>query len=375
VPNHMVEGRCAPGFEVVVDAFEDNFKDGVEVGAAVAVSRNGELVVDVWGGDVDHHDGGSWSANTLCPVFSGTKGMIAVCLGLLLQAGDIRLDDPVSEYWPEFGKPDVLVRDVAAHASRLPGVLMPVSVGEFLDSAMMAEVLAEQPDSRDPRARRCYHPFTFGWICSELVRRADGRTLSDFFQQEVATPLDLELWIGLPSDEEYRVAVLSVAESWTRQPFLSPELHHIDPFQASIWANPPVMSSSFSIWNEARTHAAGVPGAGGIGTARAMARMYDLLPCLLSPQVLQVVSTPVTSGWFEPVGENRSFGVGFQLADADQTLGPARAVMGHTGAGGSVHGRWVEEELGFSYVMNHLRGPDELDRARRMLTALHKAVR
>ena len=214
-----VEGRCEPGFEVVAEAFADNFAKGHEVGAAFAVSRGGELVVDLWGGSRGDTAGSPWEASTVCPVFSGTKGLVAVCLGLALQTGQIRLIDSVSSYWPEFGKPSIRVRDIVAHTSQLPGLATDVTVDEFLDSGRMAALLAEQAAYEDPRAQRCYHPFTFGWLCAELLRRACGRPLAEIFREEIAQPLGLELWIGLPKADEGRVAVLSAAGSWMRQAF------------------------------------------------------------------------------------------------------------------------------------------------------------
>ncbi|SBW22294.1 hypothetical protein FDG2_2428 [Candidatus Protofrankia californiensis] len=369
-----IQGVVSRGLEGVVDAFAANLADGLEIGAAFAVSQEGRCVVDIWGGFADGEGERPWSPDTLCPVFSGTKGLVALCLAILIDEGRLELNRGVRDYWPEFGKPGVLVRDVVSHTSRLPGITQPISVHDFLNQARMAEVIAAEQPSDDPRAAQCYHPFTFGWICAELIQRIDGRPLGLFFQEEVATPLGLELWIGLPAHLEHRVAVLSLASSWTQSYFLQPRFYSGDPLQRAIWANPKVLTADSFIWNDPRTHAAGVPGGGAIGTARAMAKMYDCLPELISREVLDLASTPLSQGLFGPIGEHRRFGVGFQLANDDQSLGPADALIGHTGAGGSIHGRWLDKSVGFSYLMNQLRGDGDVQRADRLLRALHEAI-
>src|SRR5262249_47251393 len=160
-------------------------------------------VVDLWGGIADSVTGRQWQEDTMQVVFSGAKGCTAVCVAILLDRGLLELGAPVADYWPEVaaaGKQNVSVREVVSHTARLPVLEAPVSWLDAMDGRAMAELLAEQPQNADPRAIDVYHALTFGWLCGELVRRVDGRTIGRFFAEEVASPLRLELWLGLPAE-------------------------------------------------------------------------------------------------------------------------------------------------------------------------------
>lgn len=366
-----VDGYIAPGFEAAAEVFRQNFAEGLELGAAFAVSLNGTSVVDLWGGWTTEASDVPWNAETICAVFSGTKGLVSVCLALLIERGAMDLDMPVSHYWAEFGKDEVTVREVVSHTSRLPAITRDrVNIEEFLNSRKMAHYLEAEPLSTDPRARCCYHAFTFGWLCAELVRRIDGRDIRTFFAEDVAAPLDLELWIGLPEHLLARTARLSLHQSWRNAPFFSDSVQRVDGLVRDIFGNPDVLSERSFIWNEPRALRAGVPGAGAVGTARSMADLYGRLPELLQPRTIDLVSRPIAGGLFAPLAASQRFGVGFQLSEPTHTLGAVDRIIGHTGAGGSVHGRWLDRGIGFSYVTNLLRDAEEPSRSARLLDAL-----
>ena len=206
-----VHGFVAAGFDVVAEEFERNFAERGELGAAFAAVRDGEPVVDLWGGVADRAAGRAWREDTLQVIFSGTKGLVAVCVLIAIERGLLELEAPVARYWPEFGKEDIRVRDVVSHTARLPGIDEPVGIDQFADAALMTRLLERQAPSEDPRASLCYHAFTYGWLCGELIRRVDGRPIGRFFAEEVAAPLELELWIGLPDEYETRVSTIEVA--------------------------------------------------------------------------------------------------------------------------------------------------------------------
>ena len=375
IDSSAVHGMCAPGYERVAEAFAGTLAEGRELGAAFAVARDGELVVDLWGGIADRTSGRAWQADTLAPIFSGTKALVAVCLLLLMDRGQLELDAPAARYWPEFGKPRVRVREIVSHTARLPGIDAAVSLHDVLDERRMAALLAEQQPSEDPRAARCYHALTFGWLCGELVRRVDGRALGRFFAEEIAGPLGLELWIGLPAEQESRVATLELADSWPTVPYLEPDRLARDPFLRSIWANPPLLLREGFPWNRRDVHAAGIPGGGAIGTVRSIAQLFARSRELLRPETLALACTTLSEGRFETVDRQWRYGVGFQLSTDEQPFGPVTDAFGHPGAGGSVHGCWPAHGIGFSYAMNLLRDDEDEDaRAARLLGALHEAV-
>jgi CubicO group peptidase (beta-lactamase class C family) len=368
----MIDGFVRPELAEVRDEFERNFAEREEVGAAFAVVRDGELVADLWGGWADGGAGRRWERDTLAVLFSGTKGLVAVCMLMCIDRGLLGLDEPVNRFWPEFGKEDLLVRDVVSHTSRLPGIDQPVS-RDVLDPAAMARQLERQEPNGDPRVALCYHAFTYGWLCGELVRRADGRSIGTFFAEEIARPLGLELWIGLPPELEARVARIELRDGWLASGAFDERAFAREPILRSIWGNPPTFARETFAWNDPAYHAAEIPGVGGIGTARDVARLYASLDELLSPEALELATTTLSNGWDELHGSQRRFGVGFALqTEADP--GPPDA-FGHGGAGGSAHGAWPSRRIGFSYAMNLMRDDEPTDpRAQALLAALDRAT-
>jgi CubicO group peptidase (beta-lactamase class C family) len=365
-------------------AFESNFAEGAELGAAFAAYVDGECVVDVWGGLADRQTATPWIASTIVGIFSGTKGLTATCMAVLIDRGKLELSAAVSEYWPEFaaeGKGDILVSDVLTHQARLPGVLTPVSVEEATDDLRMARLLAEQRplDPRDTGPR--YHALTFGWLCGELVRRVDGRSIGRFLRDEIADPLGLEVWIGLPESEEHRVALLEPTESFAAEQSDALVEREADEVTWSIWSNPPRFAPSGLAANLRSWHAAEVPASNGVVAARSMARLYGCLAAggeldgtqLISPATLAQVTRQHVARIDAGLKEEFAFGIGFEIQITPPPLGPPGDAFGHSGAGGSVHGAWPTLRTGFSYTPNLLGGsPDP--RGRRVLDALHKAV-
>jgi CubicO group peptidase (beta-lactamase class C family) len=365
-------GFARPGYESVGDAFERNLASGGEVGAAFTAIRDGEEIVSCWGGLADLPEGRQWADDTVAVIFSGTKGLVAACVLLLIDRGLLDIEAPVCRYWPEFaanGKSAIRVRDCLSHTARLPGITQPVTAAEITDGAHMARVLARQAPSSDPRAALAYHALTFGWICGELIRRVDGRSAGEFFAGEFASTMSLDTWIGLPAGLEQRVARLELHPSWPDDAEASPQSH--DPLWRAINANPPVFDRKHVPWNSRACHAAGIPAAGGIASARSMARFYAHLPNMLSPQALRAARTPLAAGVSALTGEKMRFSTGFQL-QVDDRFGPAAEAFGHAGAGGSLHGTWPQQRIAFSYVTNLLRDDDRAnERAHSVLRALY----
>jgi CubicO group peptidase (beta-lactamase class C family) len=196
----VVEGRCATGFAAVREEFERNFAARGEVGAAVCVMVGGRAVVDLWGGVADPATGRPWDEDTVVMVWSATKGATAVCAHLLVDAGDLVLDDPVARYWPGFaaaGKGGITVRMVLNHQAGLPHLRAPLPDDAYCDwDGMVARLEAEEP-FWTPGTRHGYHAVTFGWLVGELVRRVTGQTPGAFFAKEVAGRLGLPIHEGV----------------------------------------------------------------------------------------------------------------------------------------------------------------------------------
>jgi CubicO group peptidase (beta-lactamase class C family) len=362
IAEHRIGGWVADGFRAVSMEFERNFRERGELGAAFAVELDGEPVVDLWGGIADRRSGRRWTADTLQLIFSGSKGLVACCLLLLIDRGLLELDRRVSEYWPEFGaaaKDEITVAELVSHQARLPGLEQPVSWREATDARRMAELVAAQGPSADPRATLAYHAITFGWLCGELVRRIDGRTIGKFFSDEIALPLDLELWIGLPESLEPRVATLELSERWGEAPNFAPDALAGDALLRSTFANPERFNRTHDVFNEPAWHRAEVPATNAIGTARAVAHLYGHLSELISEDAIRLGRTALADGEETLLARPFSVGVGFQLQTAERRLGPPDDSFGHGGSGGSLHGCWPSAGVSFSYAMNLLR--DDVD--------------
>jgi CubicO group peptidase (beta-lactamase class C family) len=317
-----------------------------------AATKDGELVVEL--GRTDEP----------ALIFSGTKGLVAMCLLLLIERGQLDLETAVSDYWPEFRHRDVLVRHVVSHTAGMPGLRPPPTADDLLDPERMAERLATEPPIWPAGERLAYHALTFGWLCGELVRRIDGRTIGTFFAEEFAQPLDLELWIGLPAEVEPRVARLERAPGYgvAGEP---------GPLLEALYGP---MLHTF-VWNEPAFHAAEIPAANAIGTARSIALLYGRLEEVLRAETIHLGRTELSRGVCAVTGFPYAFGVGFELQTELGSLGLPANAFGHTGSGGSAHGAWPDERVGFSYIPTELRSSDTDDRARRLLVELYDEVR
>lgn len=386
VATKKVEGFVAPGFEGVERAFWSTLNLEGERGAAFAVVRDGETLIDIWGGTADARSGRPWEKETIQVIFSGTKALTALCMLMLVDRGKLDHKAPVASYWPEFaahGKSQITVAECLSHRAGLPGIAAPVSEDDLIDSHRMAALLAAQPQETDPRAADAYHPLTYGWLCGELVQRIDGRSVGRFFAEEVAAPLDLELWIGLPPERESSVAWLEYAPTWGQRPQWDQTSLDSDELLARIWDNPALFPADRLPWNRVDWHRAEIPGGGGIGSARSLARLYGCLAQggeidgirLLSSQALTLGREEMSRRNEALVGEPQAFAFGFQLQTERHVYGPPEKAFGHSGAGGSIHCAWPEEQVGVSYAMNTLRDDEPVDlRSSQLLDALYTVI-
>ena len=273
-----IHGTCKEGFEAVRDAFERNFAEGLEVGAAAAVTFEGETVVDIWAGDADPN-GTPWARDTIVNVYSTTKTMAATCMLALADRGELDFDAPVCQYWPEFaqnGKQGVLVRHVMSHTAGLPGFVPPVSAEDLYDLDAIAERLAAAELWWEPGTKSGYHAVTQGNLEGEILYRITGKRMADWFREEIAEPLDADFWMSLPASEDHRVGELLPPPSLLE--VLEASGVPIDPDSIAVRT----LSSCALDATEPRTRAwraAEIPAAGGIGNARAVARIHSMLAC------------------------------------------------------------------------------------------------
>ncbi|AEW94511.1 MULTISPECIES: serine hydrolase domain-containing protein [Streptomycetaceae] len=387
-----VHGTVADGFEPVREAFARGFTERGERGAAVAVHHEGRLVVDLWAGAADAAapDGPPWTADTAQVVRSAGKGPAAACLLLLHQRGQLDLDAPVGAYWPEFkaaGKERVLVRHLLTHRAGLPALDTPLTVEEALDGGSGPRAIAAQRPQWEPGTDHGYHAQTFSWLLGELVRRATGRTLGRWFAQEVAGPLGLDLWCGLPADQAHRVGRIAEIPAPPRpagaglraRPKRAVADAYADPGSLTRRAfgaiRPPLDE------NAPDYLAAELPASNTVGTARSLSRFYAALigavdghRPLFAPATLTAARSAESEGPDRVLVVNTRFGHGFMLhGPASPLLGPAS--FGHPGRGGSLGFADPDHGVGFGYVTNGMQPSVTADpRAAALLQALRRAL-
>ncbi|MFE1952239.1 serine hydrolase domain-containing protein [Streptomyces sp. NPDC059524] len=373
-----IGGDVAAGFEPVPEAFAENFAQHGDIGAAVCVYQDGRPVVDLWGGVADRDTGRPWERDTLQLVYSATKGATATAAHMLAQRGLLDLDAPVAKYWPEFaanGKADIPVRWLLSHQAGLVTLDRPVPLAEALSWHPMTAALAAQRPVWPPGTAHGYHGRTWGWLVGEVIRRVSGRTPGRFFADEIAAPLGLDFFIGLPANERHRVSRMAYRKPTVDLTTLSPEAVP-EEFreQVAAWRDPNSFSNrAYAVTDPAaidfdspEVQAAELPASNGIGTARALARMYAALigevdgVRLLSPETVVSAAKEQVAGMDEVLVAPSRFGSGYQLPTEDNPMsGPS--AFGHNGRGGSLAFADPERGIAFGYVMNHIvSGADDL---------------
>lgn len=369
-----ISGFTAAGFEGVARAFEANFADGLEQGAAFAAYRGDELVVDLQGGWADRAGSLPWTRDTLCPVYSTTKPVAALVIAMLVERGQLAYEAPVADYWPEFGaagKAAITLAEALSHQAGLPGFINPIDPALWLDPPRLAAELARIPPMWGRGQGSGYHPLTWGYIAGELVRRVSTRSLGTILREDICAPLGLDFWIGLPESEHARVAEtlkpkaavsFPYANEATRAAFLTP------------WA---AASRGAREWRIAE-----IPSANGHGVARALARLYSAYALRGRIGPMQVISAATWEELTRPrvSGEDRilpgkvAFGAGV-MRNLPLIYGPNPDTLCHSGWGGS--GAFGDPATGLSaaYIMNR-QGAHLLEDARRsrLIEALYRAL-
>src|SRR5689334_22481211 len=361
-----IHGLCAPDFVGVRDAFERNFTQCGEVGAAVAVWVDGDLVVNLWGGWADAARTRLWRENTITTVLSGTKGLTSTCVHQLADRGELDLQAPVARYWPEFGqagKQDITLAMVMAHRSGVIGPRTRLHWADAVDwDGVCGHIAAAEP-WWEPGTAQGYHMVTFGFILGEVVRRVTGRTIGEYLRTEIAEPLGIDVHIGLPRTEHRRCAemvnkphirdVLAEGEAPDRPASLAE--HPMAGLAVAMGFVPDdeLGSNMLALWR-----AAEFPATNAHVTARGMATFYNALAQekLLSRDHKERVR--VSQGGFDtdlvlgPRVADHGWGLGYMLNQRG-VAGPNLRTFGHGGSGGSFAFVDLEHRIGYAYVMNH----------------------
>jgi len=386
MPPATIEGFCEPRFAAVRDAFAENFAERGEIGAGVAVMRDGRPVVDLWGGFADAASGRAWQRDTLVNIFSVGKGLTALCALLLVDRNRLELDAPVCRCWPEFaagGKERVTLRQLLSHQAGLPAVEPRLAEDALLHWDVMTAALAAQEPWWEPGTRHGYHVNTFGFLVGEVVRRADGRSLGTLLREEIAAPLGADVHIGLAAEHDARVAHFEWLPELAAPTVSDPAMltreqrmwHH-------TYFNPPGLSGHGTV-NTPAWRRVEIPSTNGHATARGVARIYAALAAggalegvhLVDRALLREAATEHVNGPDAVLSDRTTrFGLGFQLPLPERPLGPNPGVFGHFGAGGALGFADPEAGIAFGYVMNRMGPRWQNPTTRALVDALYAAM-
>ena len=362
----------APGFELVAKVF-DKYHGAEKAGASFAATHKGKQVVDLWGGV--RSDGAPWDDGTVCVIASGTKGICATAIMMLVERGQLNLEAPIESVWPEFaagGKGHVTVGDSLAHVAGVPGLERSISVEEIADPILMAQYVAAQHPIT-PIGVPSYHAMTYGWIASELLRRVDGRSIGTFVRKEIATPLQLDIHIGAPDSVLSRIGETTRAANYNYSAMAGDD---VDPRLQYVYGMIPAERGT-SMFAKSE-----LPGGGGIASAYAMSRLYAMLVNggeldgvrLLKPETIEIARRQRSVGNDPLSGRLLRFGVGFELNPNPSRLGMDQLAFGHTGAGGSTHGAWPSLQGSFSYAMREFQSENADSRGIELLDVLDECI-
>lgn len=369
----VVRGRCDEKFQPLLDEFVRNFAERNELGASLCITVGGETLVDLWGGLISStKEAQPWEEDTISVVFSCTKAATALCAHLLIDQGKLDLHAPVAQYWPEFacnGKEQTTVAMLLNHSAGVPALRKPVKKGGFCDWDYMADRLAQEEPFWKPGTRNGYHMTTFGWTVGEIVRRVSGLSLGTFFRKNIAEPLNLDFWIGLPDSEFGRVSRI---KRWKPEKGQKPA-----PFTHAL-LNAPGSLQFLALLNTGghktdspESYRAEYGGGGGIGNGRSLAGMYTPLAnggahngvTLLSNDHIELMSamsvaTQEDATLLMPsrfaLGFMRSMDNRYRETGAMESCILGKDAFGHAGAGGSIGFADPVTKLAFGYSMNSM---------------------
>ncbi len=351
----QINGYVAQGFETVRDTFAANLAGGKELGATFSVVQNGETIIDLYGGVRDEGKSEALGPDDLFNVWSTTKGLCALCLAMAVDRGLIEYAAPVARYWPEYGvagKEEISVETLLSHRGGITGAYTPATLEDMKDNRAFAARLAGQSPLYEPGSQSAYNAGIFGLWVNELLLRTDGRSVAQFFHEEVAVPLGVDVWISLPVDQHHRRAPMSApwAEMAAKMPLPT------DPVVFASMSNPRTNPLKC---NEPEWMMRGNGSADGSANARGLAKIYGAMAMggeidgvrLISSKGLGNATRERHGGKDIVFTIYTRWAAGFLLNNRGM-YGPNQNAFGHTGLGGSFAFADPDRGIGMAYAMN-----------------------
>ena len=352
-----IHGECDPQFSKVKETFEKLYQEDREIGSCFAVYKDGNPLVNLWGGFQDKDKTKPWQKDNLVTVYSTTKGVAAFCIALAMEKGLLNYEEKVSTYWPEFssnGKEDITIGMLMSHQA---GICSPETrnVEDYYNQSLMAEKLAGMTPIWEPGTASGYHSMTFGWLTSELILRVTGKSLGTFFREEVGDQHEIDFFIGLPESEDHRVAELVPFDIVRSENSEQQQVELTDAQKSQRNSAGTLDIQNTKAWRQAE-----IPSANGQGNAGGLAKLYSLivpednsLKLLKDDTVNQMTTMQIEGRDLVLAGQVR-WGVGFILNKHKIIYGPIEGAFGHSGYGGSCAFGDPENKIGVSYVMNRM---------------------
>ncbi len=373
-----MHGTCDHRFEPVRREFRRNFAERGDVGAGVCVIIGGATVVDLVGGWADASRRRPWKHDTLVDVYSVGKAVVGLLALQLVDQGLLGLDDPIASVWPEFGaegKAGATVRHALCHRAGVPAIREPLTDADLWDWGRMTGALAATRPWWEPGTRHAYHTNTFGHLVGEVVRRVTGEGCGRRLRTVVG-PLGADIWFGVPQVQQSRCAEVIWAGS-TGVGDIDFDAGSDDAQMTLLgYFNPPGYSS-IGVVNTSAWRRAEVPSTNGHSTAGGIARIYAGLlepGRLLSPGLLAEAASPQSEGFCPVLGEEVSFGLGFNPTTTRRPFGPNRGSFGHFGTGGAVGFADPESGVAFGYAMNQVIPRWQSSRNRALIDAVFASL-
>ena len=349
-----IKGNCQERFLEVKELFGSLHKSGREVGSSFSVYQDGKPIIDIWGGYSDKDQTKQWNRDTLATVWSTTKGVAAITIAHAFENKLIEYERKVSEYWPEFGcngKEDITVGMLLSHQAGICGSKTD-NVEDYYSQSVMAKELASMHPIWEPGTASGYHSMTYGWLVSELIIRVTGKTLGNYFKENIGDPHQIDFHIGLPLAEEKRVAEMIPFPKESNQSSTKP-----NDAQIASGSGPNLLKHQ----NTTKWRSAEIPSANGQGCASAIAKLYSLV--VTDDHSLKIINDKTIETMTAERITNRDlvldvvtrWGSGFIMNMHKVIYGPEETSFGHSGWGGSCGFGDPINRIGVSYVMNNMK--------------------
>lgn len=387
--NPTIHGFCHPQFSAVRRLFMENYLHSGEVGSSVSLCLHGEPVVNLWAGHTSWTRLQRWKEDTLVNIFSGTKGITAICALMLVDRGLLDLDAPVAQYWPAFGqkgKEHIPVKWILDHKAGVTGVRKRLLGRSLYRWKTMSNALAAQEPWWEPGTMHGYHALSYGWILGEVIKRITGKTVGQFVADEIAFPLGIDLHIGLDKKEHQRIASiilpLGIPEAVDTWRLIGSCVSNPLGVTTSAMLNPTTIATGV---NSSQWRSGELPAANAHCTALALAKLYGVLACggshngrqLMSSDTLQYAIEESSFGHDYVLKMDTRFSMGFMLNQKSKAgrFGPGKRSFGHNGAGGSFAFADPDVGLSYGYVMNRMGSYLLMDpRSQRLIDAAYDCL-